>query len=539
MEPKQHSRNRVFISYSHKDKDWLERLRTHLKPLERQLPQLEIWDDTKIKAGSKWRPEIEASIAQTKVAVLLVSADFLASDFVANDELPPLLEAAERDGARVLPLIVSPSRFLRIPSLAQFQTVNDPGRPLLQMEPGEREAVFVKVTDTIEDLLAEQLWAVSTIVPSSASSARKERKPSRVEATTHTELLEKGVPEWNRWRKYNHDVQPNLSGLRLTDADLSGANLASVDLSGAMLDGSKLDHANLREARLDGATLIEADLTETDLSRASLHGANLSGATLERAHLVECDLRSALLRRADLSEAHLAGSNLSSADLQRATLVKTDLVGSNLSDCRIHGISAWDLRLESTLQRDLVITLPDEPTITVDNIEVAQVIYLFLYNEKVRDVLNAVSAKNVLILGRFTQERQSVLHSIREALRRLNYIPVLFDFGAPTGRNITETLMTLAAMARFIVADITDARAIAQELYAITSSVSIPIKPIIEESSTPFAMFADLARYPWVLPISEYDSTKDLRGFLTEQIVTPAEAKVNELAAQKRRLAGA
>src|SRR5262245_41448071 len=144
----------VFISYSHKDKDWLERLRVHLRPLERELPQLEIWDDTRIKVGSKWRAEIASVTARTKVAVLLVSADFLASDFIANNELPPLLQAAESDGARILSVILSPSRFEKMPSLSQFQTVNDPSEPLVDMESGKREVVFVKVADAIEELLA-------------------------------------------------------------------------------------------------------------------------------------------------------------------------------------------------------------------------------------------------------------------------------------------------------------------------------------------------------------------------------------------------
>ncbi|HYR10634.1 MAG TPA: toll/interleukin-1 receptor domain-containing protein, partial [Longimicrobium sp.] len=125
------NRIRVFISYSHADAEWLERLQKHLKPLQRE--GIEVWDDTRLKAGEQWREEIREALAKTKVAVLLISADFLASDFIVTNELPPLLKAAEEDGATILPVIISPCRFTREASLSRFQAVNDPAKPLLRM----------------------------------------------------------------------------------------------------------------------------------------------------------------------------------------------------------------------------------------------------------------------------------------------------------------------------------------------------------------------------------------------------------------------
>jgi hypothetical protein len=141
-------RNKVFISYSHRDKQWLERLQVHLKPLERK-GLVERWDDTRIAPGSNWQEEIRQALAATKVAVLLISADFLASDYIAEHELLPLLEAAERDGAIILPVILSPCLFQETPELARFQAVNDPTRPLLDLPPGEQEQTFLKVARTI------------------------------------------------------------------------------------------------------------------------------------------------------------------------------------------------------------------------------------------------------------------------------------------------------------------------------------------------------------------------------------------------------
>ena len=152
------SRTKVFVSYSHQDQQWLERLQIHLRPLERE-GLIDRWDDTRITAGQKWKTEIKKALDQARVAVLLISADFLASDFVAGDELPSLLAAAANEGLLVLPMILSPSRFARTPSLSQFQAVNDPARPLLNLDRGEQEDVWVKLTATIEDILSRPLPA--------------------------------------------------------------------------------------------------------------------------------------------------------------------------------------------------------------------------------------------------------------------------------------------------------------------------------------------------------------------------------------------
>src|SRR6218665_3206938 len=89
--------NHIFISYSHKDAEYLERLLVHLKPLERD-GLIDTWVDTRLLAGDRWKKEIDAALKKARVAVLLVSADFLASDFIINNELPPLLKAAEEQG---------------------------------------------------------------------------------------------------------------------------------------------------------------------------------------------------------------------------------------------------------------------------------------------------------------------------------------------------------------------------------------------------------------------------------------------------------
>lgn len=141
---------RVFVCYSHADRRWLDRLLVHLAPLQRR-HAVDVWSDRQIQSGTRWREEIRVAIERCNTAVLVISPDFLASEFIANDELPPLLQAADQRGALIIPVIVGPCLFLHYPELAVFQAANDPAVPLLMMDPGPSEAVFVDVAERILD----------------------------------------------------------------------------------------------------------------------------------------------------------------------------------------------------------------------------------------------------------------------------------------------------------------------------------------------------------------------------------------------------
>jgi len=359
-------------------------------------------------------------------------------------------------------------------------------------------------------------------------------------------MLKQGVAAWNAWRERDGNIyiRPDLSGANLREANLREAMLYQANLTEANLREANLREAMLYQANLSGADLSGADLSGADLSgvhlsnvklgRADLSGADLSGADLIHADLSRAHLRKANLSGADLSGVHLgnaklgradlSGADLSGADLQAATLVSTGLTGADLTGCRIYGVSAWGLKLERTKQENLVITHEDEPAITVDNIEVAQFIYLMLNNQKVRDVIDTITSKAVLILGRFTDERKAVLDALREELRKRNYLPILFDFEVPATRDITETISLLARMARFVVADITDAKSIPQELAVIVPDLpSVPVQPLLLEGSAEYGMFEHFKKYPWVLETYRYPSSARLIADLGERVIDPAE----------------
>src|SRR6516225_5852379 len=353
-----------------------------------------------------------------------------------------------------------------------------------------------------------------------------------------------------------------LSRTNLTMADLSGANfrgahlreadlfrsdlfkakLCEVDLRGADLSGAKLREVDLHGTDLRGTKLSEVDLSGADLSGANLRGANFSrranlmDANLSGADLIGVTLSGAYLSRADLRRTKLRDADLSEAYLNEALLVQTDLTAADVTGCRIFGISAWRLKLERTKQQSLVITSEDEPAITVDNIEIAQFIYLLLHNEKIRGVIDTVTSKAVLILGRFTDERKAVLDAVREELRKHDYLPILFDFAVPAARDITETVSLLARMARFIIADLTDPSSIPKELEAIVPSLAVPVQPLLEGASRPYSMFKDYWKYEWVLPVYRYEGLEPLLATLAEKVIAPAEGKVRALEERRRMI---
>jgi len=384
--------------------------------------------------------------------------------------------------------------------------------------------------------------------------------------------LKQGVTVWNKWRRKNPAAYIDLRGATLAGMDFSGVNLSEANLHSADLSGQNFDRANLSAADLYGAnlqrthlngadlsgaylseadlniaTVNKADLTCADLSwagmlLASFDGSNLTGASLEAAYMSDASFEGANFTAANLHSAIIQEANLSKVDLSEAnltgvSLVDTDLSGAKLNGCRIYGISAWNLNLEGTEQTSLVITPESEPIITVDNLEVAQFVYLLLNNPKIRDVIDTIAKKAVLILGRFTPERKAILDALREELRRLDYLPILFDFDKPSSRNLTETVSTLAHLARFVIADITDAKSIPQELQRIIPYLpSLPVQPIILDSQYEYAMFRDFLDYQWVLKPYRYRNREELLASLEANVITPAIVKAQQIEERRKAI---
>jgi uncharacterized protein YjbI with pentapeptide repeats len=325
----------------------------------------------------------------------------------------------------------------------------------------------------------------------------------------HLKIIRQGVAAWNDWREKNPEVQPDLREAKLSEANLNGANLSGAYLSGAFLMGAQLNGANLSGARLGSAQLRWADLS----------GANLTGA-----HLIG----------ADLINAYLHGADLTGANLTEARLIRTHLHHATLTGSTVYGVSVWDIQVnDRTKQQNLIITGHGTPVITVDNIKVAQFIYLLLNNQEIRDVIDTITSKAVLILGRFSEERKPVLDAIRDELRKPehNYLPIVFDFAPSANQTLLETVKTLANMARFVIADLTDARSVLQELQAIVPALpSVAVRLLIKKSAHEYGMLDYIRKFASVVNETyEYESLEEVIASIKEKVIGPAEAKVREL----------
>ncbi len=397
------------------------------------------------------------------------------------------------------------------------------------------------------------------------------------------DVMSRGVAVWNRWRQDNPDAYIDLRdadlfsrfgertttgekfplpNLDLHDANLSGASLAKLDLTGANLSAVYAVRANFQAAKLNDANLAGAYMTESDfilarinradmriacLSHSNLFMAEINNSNMRRAGLAssqisQCEFVDAILAQVDFEDASLRNSdltraNLSGANLTGASLVGANLTGADLNNCRVFGTSVWKTSLDNTRQTNLIITPAGEPELTTDNLKVAQFIYLILNNQEVREIIDSITSKVVLVLGRFTEERKPVLDAIRQKLGELNYIPVMFDFTRPSSKTFIGTIKTLASMTRFVIADLTDARVVIQEIDVILREYpGVPVQPVLLAGQRPPDVILDYTDFDTFLDIYLYRDREMLLANLVEHLIAPAEDKIADILSRRSRL---
>lgn len=316
----------------------------------------------------------------------------------------------------------------------------------------------------------------------------------------HVARLSLPAKEWNNWRCENPTIRPDLS-----DLDLNSVRTGPVNL----VFGSALDHRfdgyDFRDATLDGINFARHNVTGILVQGASMKRCALTGHQLTYFELTNCDLTDADLSGCQLEGTRLGGAKLVGADLSFSVFVRTHLQGADLTGAHVYGTAVWDVNLDGATQADLKVTSPDGSVFTVDNLKMAQFIYLLVANREVREVIDSLTSRTVLILGRFSKARESFLRYIRSAVRRNGLLPIVFDSPPPASRNLAETIQTLANLSRMVIADLSDPASVPHELQTIVpNSPSLPVVPIIDQTQEPYALFSSLTQYKNMQPLLRY-----------------------------------
>lgn len=327
------------------------------------------------------------------------------------------------------------------------------------------------------------------------------------------EILDQGVKAWNEWRHGNSRARPLLYGANLSNRNLRGADLRGAQLVKARLANAKLDGADMRNANLRGASLREASLRGANLQKAVLRHANLSGADIE---------------------------------------------GANFDACEIYGTGLWNLRGQPASSRGMRINTSPEPhkprgkplppgdpqtpvrrapTLTVDQLDAAQFLFVLLDNPRIGHAFDALNSRIVLILGRFGDGHLERLKAMQNRLLASgDFVPIVFDFERPPGRSLTESVAGFAHLSLFVIADLTDPRSIPQELSHIVPFLpSVPVLPLVPRLTEVYAMFEHFQRYPWVLKPVEYGTPERLMEVFDLQVLQAGHDAAARLRADAQR----
>lgn len=340
--------------------------------------------------------------------------------------------------------------------------------------------------------------------------------------------LKGGAREWNAWRESNPTIQ--LRDWDFERLDPRGAYDGPIEFHGHDFSRLDLHGISARNIIFEGCSFDRSRLNFADLcfayfTRCTFRGVGMRVTKIGSAKFRNCTFEHADLGYCSAEETSFVGSRIHNTSLANMSLVNVDFSEADLDAVNVYGTSAWDLKLDRTRQRDIVITQPGHATITVDNIELGQFVHLLISNSRIRDAIDTITSKVVLILGRFTPERKAVLDEIRTLLSSRNYVPVVFDFDGPQSRDLTETVRILANLSRFVIVDLTDPKSVPHELSLFVPSLpSVPVQPLIEQGQRPFAMFEHYARFPWVLTTREYQP-QDIPT-LTAEIVSACEERI-------------
>lgn len=312
------------------------------------------------------------------------------------------------------------------------------------------------------------------------------------------ELLRHGSAEdWNNWRQ-SHRAEltfsrphwydcPGPGGVQVKGrnrVDFSGRNLSGLMILNAFAEGLQARDATIENTIFEEGDFSRADFSGTTFRDTRFNKTILTGASFQQATFINCNLN-------------------------RVNLVEADFRVREITETVVYGISAWDLQTSDEMrQSKLVIEktyefysdLIDNGVVPmmVDDIELAQFVYYLSNHKKMRDTLNVLNEKGVLLLGSFRGGGLERLYGLREWFHARGYMAMIFDFARPDNLSLTETVVTMAGLSKFIVVDLTGP-SVPAELQAILTQIK---KPIVAYGD-PYALFPDLADQTAVVVVEE------------------------------------
>jgi hypothetical protein len=306
---------------------------------------------------------------------------------------------------------------------------------------------------------------------------------------THLAELRKGRESWNAWREANPLIHPDLSMVSLSGVDRTVKKSQQKRLMKSYrtdLRGFNFSSTNFHR------TFCESlDFSDCNCESASFYEADLTSARFCGATLVNTSFRKAML-----SSANFASATIRNANFNRAMMAGANLTGATIDNCIVFGVSAWELQIdEKTTQSRLIIENINFPVTSigatsstdldfypfmVDDIQVAQFIFLLKNYKNFRQTINAVIDKCVLILGRFRDGGMDILQAVSKRLQDGRYMPIIFDFDRPDQLDLMDTVRVLGGLSNFIVADLSGP-SVSGELFDILKNFKKPVIPFLKK----------------------------------------------------------
>lgn len=320
----------------------------------------------------------------------------------------------------------------------------------------------------------------------------------------HIDIFKQGPTVWNTWREENPNIKPDLSDINFEsdvhtyESFYDTPQFEDYDLSKMQLNRIVARNSHFFNCDFSGSHMSFSDLCFSSFQSCDFSSAVMAVTKIGSASFNSCDFTKSDLSYCSAEDTDFSDSKFILSKLSNMSLVKANFSNTIIDRARVYGISAWDLDLTSSDQKNIYI-LEEGTNITVPSIELAQFISLLINNTKIRDFIDTITSKMVLILGRFTPERKIILDELKNELQRRDYLPVIFDFEGPTNRDVGETIISLASLSKFVIADISSPKSIPQELESIVPKFpSLPIQPLIDDNQIEYGMFNRFSRYPWV-----------------------------------------